>query len=207
MTPDEIANAPVIGITGRAGAGKTTVANWLIVNHKNVIKYSFAAPLKAMIYELLRRCTPAKWPVKAADYISNPAKKEEPIPFLANQTPRRLMQTLGTEWGREALHPDFWVQLAQDKLERQLGHTFHSRADRTLAAVFDDVRFANEAAMIRSYGGCIVRIERPGDAIAPNHTSEAMDFDVDLIIANDGDADALRAEIAAIWPPTVTPKS
>jgi hypothetical protein len=207
MTPEDIANAPIIGITGRAGAGKTTTANWFLRNHKNVIKYSFASPLKTMMYELVRYTLPSKWPVKAAEYINNPDLKEQPMPFLAGQTPRRLMQTLGTEWGRMTVAPDFWVRLAQNRVERQLGHTFHSREGRTVAAVFDDVRFANEAEMIRDYKGCILRIERPGESAAAGHVSEAMPFDADVTIVNDGSEEDLIARLAVIWPPTVQPKA
>jgi hypothetical protein len=206
MNPQDIAHAPVIGITGRAGAGKTTVANWFLRNHKNVIKYSFASPLKAMFYELVRYALPSKWPTKPGDYINSPDLKEQPMPFLDNHTPRRLMQTLGTEWGRNTVAEDFWLKLAQNKLERQFGHTFHSLKNRTVAAVFDDVRFANEAAMLRDYKGCIVRIERPGDNPASHHTSEDMDFDADVVIVNDGTEDDLIAKVASLWPVPTPPK-
>lgn len=39
--------------------------------------------------------------------------------------------------------------------------------------VFDDVRFENEAALIREYGGLIVHIHRPGLPTTDAHASEA----------------------------------
>ena len=59
-----------------------------------------------------------------------------------NVTPRKLMQTLGTEW-REMIDRDLWVKMAVLETERHLlqGHT----------VVFDDLRFPHELEFFRTH--------------------------------------------------------
>jgi hypothetical protein len=120
------------------------------------------------------------------------------------------MQTLGTEWGRQTVHPDFWVAIAANKIERTLASGFKSGTNYKLLALFDDVRFANEAAMLRSYGGVILRVERPDTAKPAEiaaHASEEMDFAADVTLVNDGTSEDLHAMLAEIWPPTIVKKA
>lgn len=198
---------PLIGMTGRAGSGKTTAANWVLRNHGTANAMSFAGPLKSMTRELLRMALPKGEAEKAGTYISDPILKETPIPYLGGLTARRIMQTLGTEWGRVALHPDFWVGIAAAKVERQLGSTFKKSDKVPLKIIFDDVRFANEADMIRAYGGVVVQVVRPDSdkpADIASHASEAMDFTPDITIINEGTVEELDAKMAALFP--VPPK-
>jgi CRP/FNR family transcriptional regulator len=58
------------------------------------------------------------------------------------------MQTLGTEWGRQCMDADIWVR------------AWAARAALLTSAVADDVRFQNEADMIRNLGGVIIRVMR-----------------------------------------------
>lgn len=209
MNIDQIREAPLLGITGKAGSGKSMAASWLLRNHTNVIKFAFASPLKRMTYELIRDALPKTWPHTAAEYIEDPILKETPIPFLGNQTARRIMQTLGTEWGRDTVHPDFWVAIAAGKYERLIASGFKGGSIK-LRAMFDDTRFENEAQMIRAYGGVIVRIARPGTekpAEIDAHPSESMDFEADVTLVNDGTPEDLYAMLAELWPPTVKPKA
>jgi hypothetical protein len=192
----------IIGIAGLAGSGKTTAGNWFLRNQKNCIRMSFAQPLKKMMYELIRDTLPTKWPLRPSDYLTNPELKNEPLPFLAGHTPRRLMQTLGTEWGRDTVEPDFWVKLAEGKIERTLGNNYHRGEDMRVRIVFDDLRFANEADMVRRYGGLVVRIERPDAKPVEEHASEKLHFDPDVTILNIGTIEDLEEQLAARWPPT-----
>lgn len=198
---------PVVGLTGLAGSGKTTAMNWVLRNHITASRVTFAGPLKMMTRELLRTALPKGWSHGAGDYIDDPLLKETPIPFLGGLTARHIMQTLGTEWGRQTLHEDFWVGISASKVERLLGSTFKKSDKVPLKVIFDDVRFENEAAMIRAYGGVIIRIVRPGHEnadVVNSHVSEAMKFDVDRTLINDGSVEDLHAKMAALFP--VPPK-
>jgi hypothetical protein len=201
--PAHVLHPTVIGIIGRAGSGKTTAGNWFLRNHKQVLKMSFAAPVKAVVHALLNEVTPRKIEFAPSWYIHT--AKDEPIPYLGGITARRLLQTIGTEWGRNTIHPDFWVGIAAAKLERRMQSSFGKHNDTTLRAVFDDVRFANEAEMIRAAGGCILRIVRPEDGRPPEtygHASEQQEIDADLTIVNDQDEENLFRILAYNWPPT-----
>jgi hypothetical protein len=67
--------------------------------------------------------------------------KECPIPRLGGITARRLLQTLGTEWGR-ALDPEFWLRI-------WLNDARNETWAGTRGIVVDDVRFLNEAFFLR----------------------------------------------------------
>ena len=159
----------LIGLYSPAPAsGKTTVAN-LLINHRRV---SFAAPLKFTVYNLLHELGVASVHYAYVD-------KEAIIPELGVSA-RHMLQTLGTEWGRACIHPDFWVMIARAETQRIL-------ADGG-CAVIDDVRFPNEAAMIRELGGELWRIDRPGVSYDGSHGSEGglEDITPDRVIVNDG---------------------
>ena len=194
----------LIALKGHAASGKSTAKNWIVHNHKKATPLAFARPLKRMVYELIRDTMPKTWPHTATELMNNHDLKEQPLPFLANQSPRRLMQTLGTEWGRQALHENFWTDIAAARIESFLGASFHSKIDDTvLRLVFDDCRFVNEAEMIRRYGGLVVEITRPGTAPVGiiGHASEAQDFPADITISNDGTVEDLEAKLAVLFPP------
>lgn len=118
-----------------------------------------------------------------------------------NLSPRVMLQALGTEWGREAVHEDIWINalIAQARtLLHEDGNTKEweydplkglTRQDKPRKAargvVVSDVRFSNELAAIRAEGGSIIRVVRPAtDSQAQEtgiagHASEAQEFTMD----------------------------
>lgn len=121
--------------------------------------------------------------------------KEWTIPGI-DKSFRQLMQTLGTEWGREMIHPDIWVMIERCRIE--------SLSDMNI--VFDDVRFENEAALIREMGGLIIHIDR-GDLILDLHSSEAgIDIHpADIYVSNDHSLEDFLKEIGLIVAHDITP--
>ena len=101
---------------------------------------------------------------------------------------RALLQDLGMAARR--YNPNFWIE--------QLTWPTKSRA-HNLPQVFTDVRFQNEADYVRSIGGIIVRIVRPG-IISGNHESELKQSEIaaDIEIVNDGTIEDLHNKIRAI---------
>lgn len=207
MTPQQILkvrDCRVIGLVGRAGSGKTLAAQRIIDLHFRCSRYSFALPLKRMVQTLIDHTKPRKWPYTGRDYTDDPNLKNEPIPFLMGLTARRLMQTLGTEWGREQVHPDLWIELARVKVERKLGTAWFKERPGNIGVVFDDVRFANEAAMIREMGGAIVQITRnvagTDNPVQDAHVSEQFDVKPDITLTNNGTVMQFWNKIDMIWP-------
>jgi len=168
----------LIGLYSPApGCGKSTVANALI-NHQRV---SFAAPLKCAVSHMLHDLGISGFSYAYTD-------KEAIIPEIGVSA-RHMMQTLGTEWGRACIHPDFWVKIARAKTQRIINDG--------VSVVIDDVRFPNEAAMVFELGGELWRIERPGVAYNGDHSSEGglEDITPDRVIVNDGTITQLKENI------------
>lgn len=144
----------LIGLTGPARSGKDTVAEHLEESH-GFERYALAGPIKEMLHAGL-----------GLSYTEmHSGVKEDPLLRLGiDKSPRQLMQTLGTEWGRKHVHPDIWLILAQlhwDQM-RLFGRPM----------VISDVRFENEAHWIRMHG-LLVHIVRPDAPRVSAHSSEA----------------------------------
>lgn len=147
----------LIGITGRAGSGKDTLAQALCGKF-GYRQYSFAEP----IYNMLKTLPYAE------HWNGNMARDEkEKVNAFYGKSTRQMLQTLGTEWGRLHVHPNIWVNILQDKLERKHAITGHSKY------VINDLRFPNEAELVRDLGGICVRVVRNKESDVPaTHQSE-----------------------------------
>lgn len=146
----------ICGIAGRAGSGKDTFAEILVslLPDRAIEIEHFARPIKTGLAAMMG----------VSMDVFAPPLKDQSIPWLG-ATPRYLMQTLGTEWGRDMVADDFWIRLMERRLE-------HSTADMTIIA---DVRMENEAAWIRKHGGIVYRMVRPLADSEPNlHRSEQI---------------------------------
>lgn len=162
------------------GSGKSVVANHLVEAHGfRLVK--FAGPLKNMVRTLLRD---AGIPVGDVERMVEGDLKEAVIPQLG-VTPRRLMQTIGGEWGRDCIATDFWVHLTKAAIRTCLA--------AGTSVVVDDMRYPNEMQMILSLGGHCIRIVRPGVAVTEAHQSEGQLDGIQMLrITNDGTLDDLR---------------
>lgn len=80
---------------------------------------------------------------------------EEPI------TPRKILQKLGTELGRD-LHPDLWVNASFADYKKVKKEVDESEEYDYPYWIFTDVRFPNEANAVKERGGINIRVFRPG---------------------------------------------
>lgn len=177
-TPQPL-HVPVIGLCGLAGSGKDYLAKALL--DRNWIRFAFADDVRTM----LQRLDPT---VNAGESLSDlladaggwmDLKVKEPLIYAEDIRP--LLQRLGTECIR-TIDPDFWVKATSLRLEEHLAHDAIPRD----GIVFTDVRFANEADWIRSLGGYVIKITRPGIQ-QMDHASERLGFDWDDEFRNEGD--------------------
>lgn len=168
----------LIGLCGAAGSGKNTVAD--ILGWRQA---SFAAPLYRMVAVM------TGVPVQS---LQDRACKEQPIEWLG-KSPRQLLQTLGTEWGRAHVAEDVWIRATLHEITPWL--------EAGENVVVTDVRFDNEAAAIRAAGGRVIRVARGGclAGATAGHSSEAgiSACFVDAEIDNSGGLDALRDAVVA----------
>lgn len=139
----------VIGFTGPKRSGKDTALRIIQAEYgyHNVATYAFAKPLYDMLELLLQ---PEGLPALSSGEVDKAAVIK---PY--NVTLRHMLQTLGTEWGRDCIDPDMWALRGECMLKdvRQF------QPDNPIF-VFSDVRFDNEAEMIKANGGYIIQIDR-----------------------------------------------
>lgn len=174
----------LLAITGPAGSGKTTASQVLV--DAGWVRVKMADPLKDMARCFFRTAGIAPGDIEAC--IDGPMK-ETPLPELMGRTPRYIMQTLGTEWGRACVHPNVWTEIACAQIlnQRQLGKS----------VVVDDVRFPNEAQLIRSLGGKILALQGRG-GIAGSHPSE-IGLAGDITYRNERSKDDLQHWMRYVW--------
>lgn len=159
----------LLGITGKAGSGKSTAAQVLI--DAGWVRIKFADPLKDMLRAI----------GLTEDQIEGHLK-EVPCDLLQGKTPRWAMQSLGTEWGRWCIGERFWMDIARRKIALAMA--------AGLNVVVDDVRFENEAHIIRELGGLVLGISRNVNVIS-GHVSE-NGTTVDMTHINNGTVAELR---------------
>lgn len=144
----------IIGLAGRARSGKTTVAE-ILENHgfKHV---SFAHHIRLFVTQLASAVDPT---------FQLERDKNKPMWWAGGHTPRYLMQTIGTEWGRQLINPQLWVEHLVARIYSS--HMINSHV------VISDVRFDNEAQVIIDAGGIVINVVREGVDTTDGHVSEA----------------------------------
>ena len=176
----------IIGVTGRAGAGKDTV-------HRILDEQFADYPVNRLAFaDLLKDSAMASLGLKYASAAA--FKQSGSIKITIGSTEfemsgREYLQRYGAEAHREIFGKDFWIDAAFERLQKGV-------------TIVTDVRFDNEATAIRAFGGMVWKIERPGDEIAESgHSSEqgVSDSLVDQFLINDGSIDDLRTQVLWAW--------
>lgn len=169
------------------GSGKSTAARML--ERQGWLVAPFAAPLKRMATILMLEAGYSEDAI--LDILST--NKSQLLTLLAGEpTARHLLQTLGTAWGRQMIHPELWTRLWRQRVQPTLA------AGRSV--VCDDLRTAAEAAAVRALGGEIWRIQRPdatANAETLAHSTEGAlnGLQFDRVISNDGSLEGLEAQL------------
>lgn len=155
----------LIAIAGKARVGKDTIGNYLEREYGFERAY-FARPLKQMLEVGLD--------LKEENFQTTEQKEAE-LPQFGSRTYRHLAQTLGTEWGRNCVHPDLWVKITMQRWARLCEKAERMGFDPRM--VLTDCRFNNEARAVREAGGVIVHVLGVGQfgmsEQAKAHESEA----------------------------------
>lgn len=171
----------IVGLGGLMGSGKSAIASSLVFRSKASAIIPFAMPIKRMMLQL--GVNPANV------YVSS--RKEEPLDILCGKSAREAMQLLGTEWGRNMIGQDVWVNAWRAAVETELAVSNYA------LIIADDLRFDNEAVAIRQFGGIVLRVERNGVGWGTSdpHASERLDYDADAVVTNNGTLQEAVAQV------------
>tara|TARA_B100000963_G_C22620333_1_gene669609 strand:+ start:1265 stop:1876 length:612 start_codon:yes stop_codon:yes gene_type:complete len=192
----------IIGICGLIGCGKGTVGDILVENH-GFTKLSFADKLKDGV------ATVFNWDraMLEGDTVESREWRETQDDFWTKETgrtitPRLVLQEFGTDCMRNGFDNGIWVSLVKQELVRNPNKNF----------VIPDVRFPNEANMIKSIHGEVWRVRRGQDpvwmrmyqdiGVEPKdvHESEWRWAKVDFnhVIYNDLGIEELRSQVKGL---------
>jgi hypothetical protein len=186
---------PLIGFTGRAGAGKDTACDMGIqlveAAGGQAVKIAFADPLKYICKFVFGYA----YDIPDSAWYGSQAEKNDLLPGVVQEwrneeqrwtwTGREILQKIGTE-GFMGIHPMVWARHLVKRAEEYV--------DEGVDVVFvNGVRFVQDAAVIKQHGGHIVRLRRPeadtGDNQGlKNHPSEVEQSSIkeDFVLDNKG---------------------
>lgn len=173
----------LIGFTGTMGAGKSTAIETLLESDLTVGHYNikFAQPLydiQELVYKRIERTY------------------QRPDSFVKD---RKLLQWLGTDWGRDTIRESIWVDLWQEEVK-------YAQENYSWATITcDDVRFDNEADRFKSLGGVLIKLVRDNTNVlhggVSNHKSEAgvnSKF-IDFTVENNGTLEQFKSSLTKVY--------
>lgn len=170
----------IIGLVGKAGVGKTTVADYLVKEYgfrKVSFKSALIDEMKEVFPDLLETLR---------QYHS--FQDVDELFTLKPDIMRALMQNYGTEVRRKD-DPQYWVKKWLKRVAVMVEH---------YDIVADDVRFINEADAVKLHTGKIVKLSRPDLVSSSQHQSETeqdnIEFDIEMVCAK-GEHDKLYSMV------------
>lgn len=160
----------IIGLGHAARVGKDTCAAQL-VEHHGYQRVAFADAIRDFVY---RMDPDVRLQVNVHGWEASK---------LAHPFVRHALVDAGYH-ARDVMGEDVWIRAAMRRVT----------SGRT---VITDMRYPNEVDAIRSIGGVIVKVERPGVEPLPNVADQALaSYDGwDAVIVNDGTLDDLRGQL------------
>ncbi len=172
----------IYGFTGIVKAGKDTASLALASTKENVHITAFAYPLKEAC-KILYNFTD--------DQLHNDIIKEV-VDERYGKSPRQILQWFGTDVIRNQIGKDFFIYNMNERIKK-------SKAD---CIIISDVRFDNEAEYIKSLGGKVIKIVRPG-AETTEHNKHATEQGIsshliDCQIINSSGADFAGLVISTV---------
>lgn len=171
----------IIGLTGKARSGKDTVGGFLKEAYGFEL-ISFAKPLKDGLKLMLDL---------TEEHVNGELK--EFVIERFGKSPRQMLQTLGTEWGRDCVNQNIWVIIALHRANQIL--------QKGGKVCITDVRFNNEAEAVRNNGGMVLHISRDNAPVVNLHTSESgVEFNhvLDKVVQNNSSLDELFSHVKEI---------
>ena len=197
----------IIGINGKIGSGKDTVANIIkeLSPEYGWENKKFAGKLKT-IASILTGIPVEKFEIQ--QFKTTKLGKE-----WGEMTVRDLLQKLGTEAMRDNLHEDVWINSLWADYKSYAGYPIYGTTENNERVflkyaslypnwIITDTRFVNEADSIKQRNGILIRIKRDsGNTVGNSHPSETAldDYDkFDYEIDNNGTFHELKEKVREI---------
>lgn len=171
----------MIGISGKKFSGKDTVGDFFKAMIPSIHHLAFATPMKQILMDHFGFSREA---------LYDPEKKENWNEYWG-MTNRDAMKNLG-DGLRRTLHPDVWLKAMEIKMKNNPDDIW----------LCTDIRYNNEAEMVKRNNGIIIEVINPKLANNDTHISEAgIDKGyVDFFIVNDGTYEYLyEAVYKIVW--------
>jgi hypothetical protein len=170
----------LISFLAQKQAGKDTCSDYLVLKY-GFIKDAFAKPVKdicGIAYNL------------SYTQMYGTDEDKNTIDSRWNQTPRQIMQFVGTDLFRNMVRDDMWTYL------------FGLRYNKKVNTTNPDTRFQNEVNYIHQLGGYVIKITRPGKINRDMHISEQeietiKNYDYEIV--NDGTLEELYQKLEIIY--------
>lgn len=170
----------LIGLTGKARSGKDTIAAYLW-HSAGFTRIAFADPLKLAAQNIFGLTDGQTWDDELKEVVID----------RIGLSPRQIFQKLGNTM-RNVFGEDVWVK------RWLIGYDLFKDSDDIVAT---DVRFDNEAELVRSLGGIIVEVRR-GTGLVGSTGDDVSEHGIgtlpDVIIENDGTLDDLYAQVEGV---------
>lgn len=170
----------LIALTGKKRSGKDTIAARLDFHFWQPV--AFADKLKEaaqLIFDL------------KYEQVNGTTEEKETIDPRWGKSGRQICQLIGSEVGR-TIHSEVWIRSA----------FIHAEKAGYEKVIITDCRFLNEADAVRTRGGIIIKVERPGLVSTDTHISE-LEIDKiipDILLINDGTIEDLWRKVDMLLP-------
>lgn len=149
----------LIGIVGKANAGKTTTTRILSPEFHEVV---FAEPVKR-ITEIVFGF---EYDMLLGETEDTRILRETLKDPTWNKTPRQAMQYIGTDLFRDCFDKNVWIKIAKRKIDNLRNNGKN--------VVISDCRHTNEIDFIRNEGGLILVIYEKDDDLKPIPENSAI---------------------------------
>jgi dephospho-CoA kinase len=173
----------LIGVCGKAGAGKDTIADYWVKKH-GFKKIALADPIKRIVQDVF---------VLDDHTVYDRVAREQPIEKWNGWSVRRLLQIIGTELFRNNIDEGIWVKSLLYRVQSDPEHNY----------IVPDVRFPNELQYLSENSDHFISIKVvrrgcDGNVGEQGHESEAYDLETKYILDNNSTFDNLYKQIEEI---------
>ena len=165
---------------------------------------------KCIIDEISKKYLAGKFPCIDTDHSG----LEEDYVTKINLTPRLLLQLLGTDCGRDIIHPNIWVNSLMREYKASETHKvprYYDEVNKKGLAGYEgiweypnwiitDMRFLNEMEAVKKRNGITIRVNRNLEESKDQHESETEldNAEFDYVIENSGSIEELIEKVREI---------